>query len=358
MAQERSAAEAGRGPRTPAAGGGSPPRTGAVPRDTPPGSPRASAAVPLPAPACARVIPGNVATPPHAPSCTAASTILDQNRRVATPFMQEKMQREASRAWDKFYRVHQDRFFKDRLWTDREFAELAARTAPQGADAAEDAPLETQLADEGPAPVLVEVGCGVGNTVYPLLDKNAALRVHCCDFSPRAVQMVQDHAAHDAARVNAFVHDLVRDGTDTLRARLAERPTWPPVSTLSLIFVLSAIPPHQHRAVLGALAAVVPVGGTLVFRDYARCDLAQLRFHTRADAQWAEPSLLSDTHDWYRRGDHTMAYFFTRDEMQRHADAIGGFEGPVEEVVKVSTNRRSGAVLERRFIQARLRRCR
>ena len=117
--------------------------------------------------------------------------------------MQEKTQREAAKNWDKFYKVHEDRFFKDRHWTDREFAEL------QGSGE----PLEQALGGE--TPVLLEVrclaaaadiadsaqvGCGVGNTVYPLLEKNAALRVHCCDFSPRAVDMVKVRRPAGATR--------------------------------------------------------------------------------------------------------------------------------------------------------------
>ncbi|WFD27793.1 hypothetical protein MNAN1_002798 [Malassezia nana] len=276
--------------------------------------------------------------------CTSggcADAVLALNRRVSSPFMVNKMQREAAKAWDKFYKAHQDRFFKDRHWTDREFEELKAD------------PTELVCGD---APVLLEVGCGVGNTVFPLLEKNPALRVHCCDFSPRAVEIVKQHPQY-SERVHAFVFDLVQDRENgTLARALEERASWPPVSTLSLIFVLSAIPPGEHVPVLRSLVQVLPVGATVVFRDYARADMAQLRFHTRKDALWSEPSLLSETHDWYRRGDDTMAYFFTRDEVERLFDAVGHLEGTAEEVVKTVTNRRTGAVMERRFIQARLRR--
>ncbi|WFD20557.1 hypothetical protein MCAP1_002804 [Malassezia caprae] len=272
----------------------------------------------------------------------SAEDVLSSNRRVSSPFMVTKMQREAAKAWDKFYKAHEDRFFKDRHWTDREFEELKA---------------DPPELIHGDAPVLLEVGCGVGNTVFPLLEKNPALRVHCCDFSLRAIELVKKHPQYTSERVHAFVYDLVqsRDHGEMARA-LAECAAWPPVSTLSLIFVMSAIPPDDQLPVLRALVQVLPIGATVVFRDYAHADLAQLRFHTRKDAQWSEPSLLSESHDWYRRGDDTMAYFFTRDEVQRLFDAVGGLEGEVEEVVKTRTNRRTGAVMERRFIQARLRR--
>ena len=68
------------------------------------------------------------------------------------------------------------RFFKDRHWTLREFAELS------GIDQEE----------EGSSPfVLLEVGCGAGNLAFPLLEERSNLRVLACDFSPRAVEIVK-----------------------------------------------------------------------------------------------------------------------------------------------------------------------
>ena len=51
-----------------------------------------------------------------------------------------------------------------------------------------------------------------------------------------------------------------------------------------------------------------------------------------------------------------MAYFFTRDEVERLFAEAGGVSGSVEEVVRTDTNRKTGAIMERRFIQARFRR--
>jgi methylase of polypeptide subunit release factors len=38
---------------------------------------------------------------------------------------------------------------------------------------------------------VLEVGCGVGNCVYPLLDRSPATRFHACDFSAEAVGLVK-----------------------------------------------------------------------------------------------------------------------------------------------------------------------
>lgn len=71
---------------------------------------------------------------------------------------------------EQFYRRNADRFFKDRHYFDREFPELVS----------------------GPH-VVLEVGCGVGNTVFPLLDLNPQITAYACDFSATAVDLVKKH---------------------------------------------------------------------------------------------------------------------------------------------------------------------
>jgi len=44
---------------------------------------------------------------------------------------------------------------------------------------------------QGQATTLLEVGCGVGNMIFPLLQENPDVRVYACDFSPRAVEFVK-----------------------------------------------------------------------------------------------------------------------------------------------------------------------
>ena len=38
---------------------------------------------------------------------------------------------------------------------------------------------------------LLEVGCGVGNFIFPLLQEKPDFFFYACDFSPRAVQFVK-----------------------------------------------------------------------------------------------------------------------------------------------------------------------
>ncbi|KAL0330684.1 UNVERIFIED_CONTAM: tRNA N(3)-methylcytidine methyltransferase METTL6 [Sesamum angustifolium] len=57
----------------------------------------------------------------------------------------------------------------------------------------------------------LKVGCGAGNTIFPLLATYPDIFVHACDFSPRAVNLVKLHKDFIEARVNAFVCDLTID---------------------------------------------------------------------------------------------------------------------------------------------------
>ena len=50
--------------------------------------------------------------------------------------------------------------------------------------------------------VLFEIGCGVGNFVFPLLKEEAGnFFVYACDFSGRAVEIVKNHELYDESKV-------------------------------------------------------------------------------------------------------------------------------------------------------------
>jgi hypothetical protein len=50
-----------------------------------------------------------------------------QNSRLVSEFRAVKLETEAKRSWDLFYKRNQTKFFKDRHWTTREFQELLGR---------------------------------------------------------------------------------------------------------------------------------------------------------------------------------------------------------------------------------------
>ncbi|KAH8928462.1 S-adenosyl-L-methionine-dependent methyltransferase [Atractiella rhizophila] len=285
--------------------------------------------------------------------------ILSQNREVLPPFFVEKHKREAAKNWDKFYTANTTNFFKDRHWTSNEFTEL------------------DELLSEGDNPIVLEVGCGVGNFVFPLLKKYEKARFYACDFSAKAIALTKekDEYKEHSDRVYAFVHDLtspellspklipfpprVQPTTAPSSSLIESSPTSPPdlsspikLDMITLLFVLSAIPPALHSSVFQTLSSLLPSGGQLLFRDYALHDPAQLRFHTRPSASYSSPSLMDKDKPLYRRGDGTMSYFFTEEEVTKIAEETGWRVKSVEVKKREMENRGEGWKMERKFIQA------
>lgn len=185
------------------------------------------------------------------PSEEDLQTLRNQETRLVSGFKAEQLEKDSKKHWDIFYKRNENRFFKDRHWTTREFEEL--------------------IQNSGSSKVLLEVGCGVGNFFYPLLSQDSSLFVYACDFSPRAINLVKSHQLYDENRINAFVCDITNEEA------LNEIPK-SSVDIVTLIFVLSAIHPKHYHVVLKSLYSVLKSGGVVLFRDYGLYDMAQLRF--------------------------------------------------------------------------------
>lgn len=242
----------------------------------------------------------------------AAKTKVLENSEPLPPEKQEEYDCRANEYWNSFYGIHENRFFKDRHWLFTEFPELAPRTDPDHEshpelpNAGEGAPqdclphISVEFPGSSASYRILEVGCGVGNTVFPILKTNndPGLFVSCCDFSRTAVELVKSNPEYDPERCFAFVHDTsdvaasypVPDGS---------------LDVVVLIFVLSALHPDKMQASISRLARLLRPGGVMLLRDYGRYDMAQLRFK--------KGRCLSE--NFYVRGDGTRVYFFTQDEL-------------------------------------------
>ncbi|XP_069761181.1 tRNA N(3)-methylcytidine methyltransferase METTL2 isoform X1 [Narcine bancroftii] len=332
----------------------------------------------------------------------------------------EKMAEYENRAngyWNDFYKIHENRFFKDRHWLFTEFPELVpnSKSFPLEQSRAtaglndhgstdsrnccdrsfENVYHSPQQCSEGPltcsqeqvnSPVdalnlkdgdkidkhvdvslgsttqtklsmkqfpetnhleasatfhILEVGCGVGNTVFPILQTNndPGLFVYCCDFSSTAVELVKLNSGYDSSRCLAFVHDLC----DTQASYPMPDQS---LDIIILIFVLSAIHPDKMQAVIKRLTQLLKPGGMILFRDYGRYDMAQLRFK--------KGRCLSK--NFYVRGDGTRVYFFTPGELDELFTSAGLEK--VQNLVdrRLQVNRGKQLTMFRVWIQCKYRR--
>eukprot|EP00794_Sanderia_malayensis_P003083 gene3083-3548_t len=233
----------------------------------------------------------------------------------------DEYEEKADSFWHEFYLQHQNRFFKDRHWLFTEFPELAPDVSTQKQCSNNGTINEgckqknihcsqenSSYPGQNSHTRIFEVGCGVGNTVFPILQTNRdpGLHVYCCDFAESAINLVKNHADYNENRCTAFVCDISSDN-----------PTFPcpeaSIDVIVLIFVLSAVNPSKMQHVANTLSKLLKPGGRILFRDYGRYDMAQLRFK--------KGKCLGD--NFYVRGDGTRVYFFTQEELATMFKAAG-----------------------------------
>lgn len=209
-----------------------------------------------------------------------------QKAQPVSDFDKARFNNDPQKWWDLFYKQKTSTFFKDRKWLRQEFPVLEELTRA-----------------EAGKKVVLEVGAGAGNTAFPILreNENSELKIHAYDFSKKAVQTIRESPDYDEKHVQAEVWDVASMENMGLPPGLEESS----VDVVIMIFIFSALSPLQWTRAVTNIWKVLKPGGLVLFRDYGRGDLAQVRFKA---GRWMEEN-------FYVRGDGTRVYFFDRDEL-------------------------------------------
>jgi len=273
----------------------------------------------------------------------AKAVIERQLENKLPPEEQDILLNEAASFWDKFYDKHENKFFKDRHWLFTEFPELrcdsdteANTCAPQKLSKCVDT--DPDYPGRKSDVRCLEVGCGVGNTIFPVLqvNKDRNFFMYGCDYSETAINIIENHRDFDPSRCHVFVHDI----TSSVQSFPVPDES---LDVVVMIFVLSALQFCQISEAVKRIVALLKPGGMILFRDYGRYDMAQLRFKNGR--------CLAD--NFYTRGDGTLVYFFTQEEVRSIFTNAGLVE--VQNLVdrRLQVNRARQVKMYRVWVQAK-----
>nr|XP_010918769.1 methyltransferase-like protein 6 isoform X1 [Elaeis guineensis]XP_010918770.1 methyltransferase-like protein 6 isoform X1 [Elaeis guineensis]XP_019705639.1 methyltransferase-like protein 6 isoform X1 [Elaeis guineensis] len=263
-------------------------------------------------------------------------------------------------AWRRFHQRHSTgRFFKERRYLLKEFPELV-------------------YCDDFTN--LLEVGCGNGSTVLPILRAKQNILVHACDCSEEVLEKAKEILAtanvrsHEH-RFHPFLLDFSVSGfpnwlfcASCQKTSLAKPLNLPSdfkenestrlndlsflredrcciggVDFITLIFTLSAVPFQKMSFVADNCFSVLKPGGLLFFRDYGLYDMTMLRFLPEQRMGCNE----------YMRSDGTLSYFFSLDTVKDLFLGAGFIELELEYCCVRSVNRRNGKKMQRVWVHGK-----
>ncbi|CAL9101102.1 uncharacterized protein LOC135673686 isoform X2 [Musa acuminata AAA Group] len=263
-------------------------------------------------------------------------------------------------AWRSFHRRHSaGKFFKERRYLLKEFPELLC---------------------SGNSIQVLELGCGNGSTILPILRAKESIVVYACDCSEEVLQMAKEIVATTSDvsldhRLYTFLLDFtVHKFPDWLFCSSCQRASFSKPVNLSsdsreqklrklnapsflreeqcciggvdfvtLIFTLSAIPFQRMSSVIEKCFSVLKPGCLLLFRDYGLYDMTMLRFLPEQRMGFRE----------YMRSDGTFSYFFSLDIVRDLFLGAGFTELELEYCCITSVNRQRGKKMQRVWIHGK-----
>ncbi|EKF31744.1 hypothetical protein MOQ_004415 [Trypanosoma cruzi marinkellei] len=246
--------------------------------------------------------------------------------------------------WDVYYRHNTVNGYRDRHYIIREFHELRES-------------LE-RLKEESSLPatdiIWMEVGCGVGNAILPILEEYGEIdgwRLVGFDISFVAIALLQEkrHSLPESCQkklafcvLDPTEEDISVAGSSSASPLAVAANS---VNFVSMIFVLCSIPVEKHLFVLRRVAFCMADGGIFFFRDYCVNDHAEKRFSTHRRVE----------ENTFTRSNGTLSHFFSLAEVRQLFQDSGFEEVELLVVEKEMVNRKKGTNMHRKFLQGRFR---
>eukprot|EP01084_Bolivina_argentea_P253303 425438_1 len=250
-------------------------------------------------------------------------------------FKRKQLESRAELYWNHVYKRNGDRMYKDRHYLSNAFPELM--------ETAEDRAVAARITVPGKrAPnqrALLELGCGVGNCVFPLLNSNAGLFIVAVDMSRTAITILKENPLFNSlGRCVAKVCNTTRD---------ALPPEASEMDFVLLLFCLSAVSPELQPEIIHRAVNSLKINGQLLLRDYGRYDEAQIRFMHGRESRIAN--------NFYVRQDGTLAYYFTIEDIRRLCLNHGLEEIECQYLRRQYVNRHQKSRRSRVWVQAKFR---
>mmetsp|Transcript_26926 Transcript_26926/g.72776 ORF Transcript_26926/g.72776 Transcript_26926/m.72776 type:complete len:183 (+) Transcript_26926:159-707(+) len=172
--------------------------------------------------------------------------------------------------------------------------------------------------------------------------RSRPVRVTATDISPTSLMQLRTLAETLEGSMPGTTQRLTTFVADS--ADPAARPQFQGLQAdvALIMFTLSAVPPSGQAHMLANAYASLRPGGFLCIRDHGLYDMVQLRIPPE---QWAGPNM-------YKRGDGTLAYFFSVEDMRAKSEAAQFHVVDCEYVTVYNTNRKTGVQLRRVFVHA------
>ena len=239
---------------------------------------------------------------------------IQQQGKFLSPYYRKLYTEKANRYWHEFYKRNKDHFYKDRHYLHKIFPELKQSSGNSSIN-------------------LLEIGCGVGNAVLPLIELNQNLNVIAVDFAPSAIKILSSNpvAVENSHRFVCSVCNITAD-------ELPVSDGW--ADLVLCFFVLSAIAPELYDTVATKIHRVLKANGKVLIRDYGRYDEAQLRFKKGRRLE----------ENFYVRQDGTCAYYFGLDDLRKVFSCLR--EEKCEFVLRQQANRKLQKARYRVWIEA------